>query len=110
MTIEENPKFSSKEDESIHKQLFGGNKEYQWLKSFLGLLNSISYNKKTQHINQEIIMIQQKLKLLTILANLLVSNLLNINQDQTRQEVDSLRNLFKKYISYNQIDHSYYDN
>jgi hypothetical protein len=59
--------------------LFGGNKGYEWMTSFLGLLHSISFTKKV-HIKKHLIMTQYRIKLLTILANTLITYLLQINK------------------------------
>jgi hypothetical protein len=69
--------------------LFGGNKGYEWLTSFLGLLQTISYTRRIP-IKRELIMTQYRFKLLTILANFLTSNLLQFDENATKAFVQQL--------------------
>ena len=62
--------------------LFGGNKGFEWLSSFLGLLQTISYTRLIP-IKKELVMTQYRLKLLTILANFLTSQLLHFDDRAT---------------------------
>ena len=45
LTIEKESKLTDKEAK-LNNLLFGGNKGYEWLTSFLGLLHTVSFTKK----------------------------------------------------------------
>jgi len=66
--------------------LFAGknHKGYEWMVDFLSLMHSITLKTK-QKLNQrkELIMTQYMLKLLTILTNVLVSNLQILDKEVT---------------------------
>ena len=53
--------------------------------SFLGLMQSISYTKKigSSIVKKELVMTQYRFKLIMILANLLITHLLDINAVKT---------------------------
>lgn len=57
--------------------------------SFLGLLQTISYSRKIP-IKKELILTQYRLKLLTVLANFLVTNLLEFDSRATTTFVSKL--------------------
>lgn len=82
LAIENESGTSDPKEEKLRKYLFGGNKSYQWLKSFMSLLQSISYTKKIP-VKNGLIMIQYRLKLLTVLSNLLITHLLEFNETET---------------------------
>ena len=88
LTIEKNPKLSDNESKLL-QFLFGGKKGYYWLASFLGLMQTISYTQKIP-IKKELIITQYRLKLLTILANILTSNLLDYDKVMTSNFVKTL--------------------
>ena len=83
LSIERNPKTNAKEEPAsttqIKSLLFSGNKGYEWMVSFLGLMDTIKLKPKlTQISSKELAMTQYMLKMLTILTNILVSNLIAI--------------------------------
>jgi hypothetical protein len=78
--------------------LFGGKREkdYKWITSFLGLMHTISLKGKNgvsdsrleqETQNKELVMTQYMVKLLTILSNILISNLLILQADGASQFV-----------------------
>ena len=82
----------SEQENFLIENLFGGNKGYPWLKSFLGLLQSIRY-RTPYKVSVNLLMIQNKLKLLTILSNLLATHLSNLDRNLTFTFVNSLLEL-----------------
>lgn len=91
ISIEKEPKTNAKEPAEttqIKDLLFGGKKGYTWMASFLGLMDTIKLNKspimaasgsqKLSSGNRELIMTQYMLKMLTILTNILVGNLITL--------------------------------
>ena len=70
--------------------LFGGNKSFEWLESMLALLHSIKYTPEKTKFTPYLSMTQNKLKLLTILTNLLVSHMSKLSMNLTRDFVYSL--------------------
>lgn len=103
LSIEKDPKLTREESE-LAAHLFGGNKGYQWLTSFLGLLQSIRFNYSSGKVKHNHIMIQNKLKLLTILANLLLSHLSNINKDLAFDFVQQLSQLIKESLKDSRVE------
>lgn len=81
LSIEKEPKLTP-EESSLMQHLFGGNKGFEWMTSFLGLLQTISYTRKIP-IKKDLIMTQYRLKLLTILANFLTTLLLQFDEKAT---------------------------
>jgi hypothetical protein len=77
LSIEKEPKLTT-DEATLMQHLFGGNKGFEWMTSFLGLLQTISYLKKVP-MKKDLIMTQYRIKLLTILANFLTSQLLQLN-------------------------------
>jgi len=102
LSIEKEPKHStSKESAELASYLFGGNKGYNWLTSFLHLLHSIKYTN-ANHVRKQpnhLLMTQNMLKLLTILSNLLISNLLRIDSGRTFKFVEKLQGLLEQNIA-----------
>ena len=67
--------------------LFGGNKGYEWMVSFLGLMDTIKLKPKqaaASSSNKDVAMTQYMLKLLTILSNILVGNLIALQSKHMR--------------------------
>ena len=63
----------------INNLLFGGNKGYNWMHQFLGLMHTVALEPAlAKTYPRHTLMTQYMLKLLTILSNILVSNLLTI--------------------------------
>ena len=65
----------------IKTLLFGGNKDYDWMTSFLGLMDSIRFKpvvngQTTETTSKELTTTQNLLKLITILTNIMVNNML----------------------------------
>jgi len=58
----------------LNSLVVGGNKGYAWLTSFMGLLHTISYTKIVA--KSELRMTQYRIKLLTILANLIATHMI----------------------------------
>ena len=85
ISIERNVKVSASEpatSQQIKSLLFGGEKKgYDWMVSFLGLMDTIKLKPKVQQ-TKELIMTQYMLKMLTILTNILVSNLIQLGMQQ----------------------------
>lgn len=68
--------------------LFGGNKGYEWMVSFLGLMDTIKLKPKQaapSSSNKDVAMTQYMLKLLTILSNILVGNLIILQSKHPKQ-------------------------
>jgi hypothetical protein len=60
----------------INNLLFGGNKGYTWMHQFLGLMHTVALEPAlTKTYPRHTVMTQYMLKLLTILSNILVTNL-----------------------------------
>ena len=91
LSIEKEPKHTAVENELV-AYLLGGNKGYKWLTSFLSLLHSIRYNRSSQ-IEADLLMTQNKLKVLTILTNFVATHLLTLNQRTTFDFIGQLINL-----------------
>ena len=71
--------------------LFGGNKGYNWMSSFLGLMSTITLRRKdTEKSDPALINMIYLIKLLTILTNILVSNLILIRPQKARAYVLSV--------------------
>ena len=85
LAIEKDAKLTDQENK-LSQYIFGGKMGYFWLTSFLGVIQTISYTKKIP-IRKELIMTQYRFKLLTILANLLISNLLEFDRKATAEFV-----------------------
>ena len=62
------------------KLILGGNKGHEWLESFMGLIQSISLARSAP-VKEDSIMTSNRIKVITILSNLIVSNLLEIDYD-----------------------------
>ena len=88
LSIEKDPKLNPSEAKLL-TYLFGGNKGFEWMTSFLGLLQTISYTRKIP-IKKELILTQYRLKLLTVLSNFLVTNLLEFDAKATTVFVSRL--------------------
>ncbi len=91
ISIEKNPKINAKEEPAsttqIKSLLFSGNKGYDWMVSFLGLMDTIKLKPKVTEVgNKELMMTQYMLKMLTILTNILVSNLISLQTKQSNDE------------------------
>lgn len=86
LSIEKDPNLTQQESE-LASCLFGGNKGYNWLTSFLELMQSIKLNVDSKPY---LLMTQNKMKLLTVLANLLATHLSIIDRVQTFQFVQRL--------------------
>ena len=99
ISIEKEPKPSAQEPlatTQIKDLLFGGKKGYTWMASFLGLMDTIKLNKSPTMVatggsqkmssgNRELIMTQYMLKMLTILTNILVGNLITLESRQAQE-------------------------
>jgi len=94
LSIEKNMKNSAVASE-LCSLLFGGNKGYAWLTSFLGLLHSISF-VRTSPTKQPLLMTSYRLKLLTVLTNLLITNLLKLQGELGSKIVQELILYLKK--------------
>lgn len=93
LSIEKDPKLSPRENE-LSSDLFGGNKGYQWLTAFIGLIHTIRHQnsslKESKQPKPYILMAQYKLKLLTILTNLLITHLSFISSEKTHDFVTNI--------------------
>ena len=78
--------------------LFGGNKGYNWMVTFLGLLNTIKLKPRVVQ-TEELIMTQYMLKMLTILTNILVSNLITLQMRAPRGENLDATGYISKLVS-----------
>jgi hypothetical protein len=68
----------------INNLLFGGNKGYTWMTQFLGLMHTVALEPTAvKTYPRHIVMTQYLLKLLTILSNILVTNLLSLDAQKT---------------------------
>lgn len=68
----------------INNLLFGGNKGYSWMTQFLGLMHSVALEPSlVKTYSRQTVMTQYMLKLLTILSNILVTNLQAIDAGAT---------------------------
>ena len=68
----------------INNLLFGGNKGYNWMTQFLGLIHTVALEPtQVKTYPRQTVMTQYMLKLLTILSNILVTNLQAIDGDAT---------------------------
>lgn len=66
------------------QHLFGGNKGFEWMTSFLALLQSVKYTPiKFTKPKKDLILTQYRLKLLTILANFLTTHLMEFDSVKT---------------------------
>lgn len=77
--------------------MLGGNKGYEWLTSFLGLLQSIRYLSGGE-LKPDLLMTQTKLKSLTILANLLITHLSMLDRKTTYDFVLEVRRLIDESL------------
>ena len=78
ISIEKNTKPNAQEpatSSEIRSLLFGGNKGYNWMVSFLGLMDTVKLKPQVKPEIKELQMTQYMLKMLTILTNILVTNL-----------------------------------
>ena len=82
LSIEKTPQKRSEQENVLIENLLGGNKGYRWLTSFLSLLHSIRY-RTDYKVSPNLLMIQNRLKLLTILTNLLATHLSNLDRNMT---------------------------
>ena len=85
ISIEKNSKPSAQDtaiSQQIRSLLFGGNKGYDWMVSFLGLMDTVKLKPNVTH-TRELMMTQYMLKMLTILTNILVSNLVALGMRQS---------------------------
>ena len=88
-------KQSSKSNKQVHtpshhinQVLFAGknHKGYEWMVEFLSLMHSITLKTKQKlNYRNELLMTQYMLKLLTILSNILISNLQIIDKEVTNK-------------------------
>lgn len=75
----------------INNLLFGGNKGYSWMTQFLGLMHTIALEPTVvKTYPRQTVMTQYMLKLLTILSNILVTNLQAIDAGKTESFVQGL--------------------
>ena len=88
--------------DNISKMLFAGTRDhkdhkgYQWLVSFLSIMHKIRFTShQSSSSNKELIMTKYMLKLLTILSNILVSNLLILDAIRTDSYVSTLTSALK---------------
>lgn len=73
----------------IKQLLFGGNKGYDWMVSFLGLMDTIRLKPKQQEpLNKDLAMTQYMLKMLTIMTNILVGNLIALQTQAQAGAID----------------------
>lgn len=70
--------------------LFGGTKNYKWLESFMRHINTIKYYPIGKKIAPYLVMAQSKLKLITILTNLLVTHMARLDKNLTYEFVNRL--------------------
>lgn len=71
---------SSTRQSPLLEYLFGS-KSYEWLQNILSLVSQLREHTPHERLNAELI---GKIKLLTILSNLLLSNLLQADRESTR--------------------------
>ena len=84
--IEKNQKTKDPElTRQIRYLLFGEikNKGYDWMVSFLGLMDTIKLQRGQNH-SQEVVMAQYMLKMLTIFTNILVTNLIDLQLQRAK--------------------------
>jgi hypothetical protein len=81
LSIEKDPKLSPQESQLL-QYIIGGNKSFEWMTSFMGLLQTISYTRKIP-IKKDLIMTQYRLKLLTTLTNVITTHLMEFNEVAT---------------------------
>jgi len=106
LSIEKEPKNSAQEDKLVH-HLFGGNKGYKWIRSFLGLLQSIRHHYVPK-VQPEMLLTQNKLKLITILVNLLATHLSIIDRDNTFNFVQKIVGLIDNVGEDSQVEDMYH--
>lgn len=82
--------------EAISKILFAGRqrKGYLWMVQFLEVMHKISFTRNKE-LSKELVMTQYMLKLLTILSNILVSNMQMIDAARTEKYVHTLVSALK---------------
>ena len=80
LSIERDPKMTA--EEARLTQLLFGEKNFQWLASFLGLLTKVSFTRRLPLKNDQVLT-AYRLKLLTILANVLTSHLVAVDAEAT---------------------------
>ena len=83
----------------VNEVLFAGknHKGYQWMVEFLSLMHSITLKSKLQqNPSKQLIMTQYMLKLLTILTNILISNLQLIEKETTGKFLVQIITAMKK--------------
>lgn len=78
--------------QNISKVLFAGkdHKGYKWMADFLALMHKIRFTTSQKSSDKGLIMTQYTLKLLTILSNILVTNLQKLDEARIEQYVMSL--------------------
>jgi len=79
LAIEKGAKLTN-EEASLLKYLIG--KDYDWIASFLSLMQSIAYTKRVP-VKKDMVLSQCRFKLLTILANVLTTHLLQFDGEAT---------------------------
>jgi hypothetical protein len=79
----------AQEAEIVHK-LLGGNKSYEWLENTMSLVHGVRYQARNHQTTPYLLQTQSRLKLLTILINLLVSRLSRLESKTAYDFVEDL--------------------